>query len=990
MKKREFLIRYFFYLALACCIFYKGEYIGQWTYYISNFFIKYVLLFVFAIVFFILLGISLFVKIENKIYVIRKICKVYLPIVLLPFIYLLVCVVFTPSIVVETSFLIYYLLTVTTILLILDILLNIEYIYYEQYFYYVINILPCLLFRFNRNIDFESDSPIQTSQYDVLDRTDFIDILKRKFMNIDKEKGFAFLLSGVWGEGKTSCINLLKEQLRKENLFEFIDINPWFNDTKEKLLNAILGEINTFAKSFYPYKSFESDFDDIIKLANVKLTNHVEIALQNILDNFTKDNNIQHKIKNIGNILKNEYSKRIVIVLDDIDRLSKEHILYILQVVQMFKQYTNIIFVLSADYNKIENILCEISEPCVENNNVNSKEGGIKKALYYKNYLEKIASVIVQLPKIEDIDIENILFNKINNVLEEEQMPTINKTDFDLYVSTARFKTIRDIKRFYNTFLISYAQVKNEVNVFNYINITTLFVFYPELYNEAWKNQYKWFKVEDKQNDAEQIKLIKQYFKNITERYNEEDIENINELITLISPTYEKIPAKAGKHYLKMANKGAKSYFVDDRYLQYYFTHNFSKNRIPDKILDENLQYFFNEKDEKTREKNILDFMKEYSSKISDIFRYLNIYCDDKYYNLIKQIILIFAKNSFELTQNFSEITEYICKIISKLKKDKIIEINNFLIEIINISSSISFSIEIYETLNSYNESLLNNDINKLLDDKISNNIEKALECFKYEQYTKYIYTWIRKYYVIRVSEIVDIINLKPEDYILIKQKVKKALHYIKGNIEYFMIFIGKNLEQTIKNYRDDNTFEHHYFSNFIYLIDIWGNDTILDMLSNFLNNGNGLNYDKRIDKLNELYRITLSDKKIKQLVKEHERIFLHKIVIYDLIKNINVKNFVVEKENKDFDFSYTYNDIKYLVEIKYGNNFNFNGIIKQLINYIDKQKQQVAFLYLVVDTKEEKLKMKQSLDTIVSKMDYKDKFIFKIEIKKNLLEKYY
>ncbi|WP_413854189.1 P-loop NTPase fold protein [Candidatus Ruminimicrobium bovinum] len=834
----------------------------------------------------------------------------------------------------------------------------------------------------NQKIIIDSDKPITKRVQDFLDRYPFIESLKNILLKNQKfstNEGFVLILSASWGEGKTSCLNLLKEELaeeRERNPFYFIDINPWFNDTTEKLLNAIFGEINHFAKTNSPHISLENQFDEIVKLSNLKLGS---IELQ--LDKFTENKNIQNKIKEIGDILR-QYKKRIIITIDDIDRLDKNHILYILQTVQMFKQYTNIIFILSYNSAKVEEILCESSDSCFTDKT-------IYKNLYYKNYLEKIASVIIALPKIEDINIHNILFEKINDILEEEQMPKINRGDFDFYIATSRFKTIRDIKRFCNTFFISYAQVKNEVNVFNYINITTLFVFYPELYNEAWKNQYKWFKVEDKQNDAEQIKLIKQYFKNITERYNEEDIENINELITLISPTYEKIPAKAGKHYLKMANKGAKSYFVDDRYLQYYFTHNFSKNRIPDKILDENLQYFFNEKDEKTREKNILDFMNEYSSKISDIFRYLNIYCDDKYYNLIKQIILIFAKNSFELTQNFSEITEYICKIISKLKKDKIIEINNFLIEIINISSSISFSIEIYETLNSYNESLLNNDINKLLDDKISNDIEKALECFKYEQYTKYIYTWIRKYYVIRVSEIVDIINLKPEDYILIKQKVKKALHYIKGNIEYFMIFIGKNLEQTIKNYRDDNTFEHHYFSNFIYLIDIWGNDTILDMLSNFLNNGNGLNYDKRIDKLNELYRITLSDKKIKQLVKEHERIFLHKIVIYDLIKDINVKNFVVEKENKDFDFSYTYNDIKYLVEIKYGNNFNFNGIIKQLINYIDKQKQQVAFLYLVVDTEEKKLKMKKDLDVLVSKIDYKDKFIFRIEIKKNLLEKY-
>ncbi len=968
-------LRYIFYVLLAYIVFCDFEYIGQYLCYSYIFVINNLFFSFFVLLFLIFVLFILFVNIENKIYIIRKIIRVYSPIFLLPICYLITYVIFL-----ENPNFYYYLLSFITIILALDIICSIEYIFYNEFACCLINILPGLLFCFNRNIDFESDSPIQTSQYDVLDRTDFIDILKRKFMNIDKEKGFAFLLSGVWGEGKTSCINLLKEQLRKENLFEFIDINPWFNDTKEKLLNAILGEINTFAKSFYPYKSFESDFDDIIKLANVKLTNHVEIALQNILDNFTKDNNIQHKIKNIGNILKNEYSKRIVIVLDDIDRLSKEHILYILQVVQMFKQYTNIIFVLSADYNKIENILCEISEPCVENNNVNSKEGGIKKALYYKNYLEKIASVIVQLPKIEDIDIENILFNKINNVLEEEQMPTINKTDFDLYVSTARFKTIRDIKRFYNTFLISYAQVKNEVNVFNYINMSILFVFYPDIYNEAWNHQYQWFNSKVKFDDD-----IKQYFKDITKQYSEDDIKSIYELIELISPVYEQNPAAEGKNYLKMANKEAKSYFLDDRYLQYYFTHNFSKNRIPDKILGKRLQSWFNEKDEIIREKSILNFMQEYSSKISDLFRYLNLYYDDKYADLFKQIILIFSKNSFDLSNVFSESVKYIHRIMLKLKTDII----NFLVEIIKNASSVSFSIELYQN-HFDNSGLLDENIDSILDDKISNNIEQALESFKYEYYKRYFYIWLQKHYVTRVSKN-NVVDLEVKDYILIRKKIARVIPIIKNKIDYFMIFIGKDLEKIIKNYNDEESqgLKNNYLDVFIYYIDIWGQNTILDMLGDFLNDGNGLNYDDRIVNLNELYRIAIADKKIKRLVEEHERILLHKIVIYDLIKDINVKNFVVEKENRNFDFSYTFNDVKYLVEIKYGNNFNFKTIIKQLISYIDKQKQQFAFLYLVVDTEEERLKIKKSLDTIVSEMDHKDKFIFKIEIKKNLLEKY-
>ena len=81
----------------------------------------------------------------------------------------------------------------------------------------------------------------------------------------------------------------------------------------------------------------------------------------------------------------------------------------------------------------------------------------------------------------------------------------------------------------------------------------------------------------------------------------------------------------------------------------------------------------------------------------------------------------------------------------------------------------------------------------------------------------------------------IDIINLKPEDYMLIKNKVKAVIPFIKKNVSYFMTFVGKNLEQAMKNYKDNELLglKNISFSNFMYLIDIWGKDNILDILNN-------------------------------------------------------------------------------------------------------------------------------------------------------------
>ena len=41
-----------------------------------------------------------------------------------------------------------------------------------------------------------------------------------------------------------------------------------------------------------------------------------------------------------------------------------------------------------------------------------------------------------------------------------------------------RFKTIRDINRFFNNFVITYPKIKNNVDIYNYINLIILQVFY--------------------------------------------------------------------------------------------------------------------------------------------------------------------------------------------------------------------------------------------------------------------------------------------------------------------------------------------------------------------------------------------------------------------------------------------------------------------------------------------------------------------------------
>lgn len=433
----------------------------------------------------------------------------------------------------------------------------------------------------NSYIFIEPDEPIKQEKEDRLKRAIFVQNIKDVFEeNLQENKGNVFLLSAGWGEGKTSCINLLKEQLNQKNIYEIIELNPWFNDTKEKLLKAFFGEINHFTKTNYPYKSLEYEFNDILKLSTIKIP---KIPIEIDLNKFTVDKNIQNKIIEIGNALK-IYSKRLIFVVDDVDRLEKNHILYILQVIQMFRQYTNIIFMLSCNYEKVEQILCEESEPCIQKKDSNEM---IKKAAYYKDYLAKIITVPFYVPKAESYFIKKELLIKLNKIFIDESL--INKENLKK-ISTEIFQTIRDIKRFYNHFVITYKNFDKRLDIFDFINLSILYVFYPELYNSANINRAQWFDIKfwnenvprkvlsgnDLNSHEEEVKKsINNYFKLLLNKYNSNDKKCLKELFYLVSPVY--YYANKSINYKKEISSTETSYFREKSFLSAYFLqYNFS------------------------------------------------------------------------------------------------------------------------------------------------------------------------------------------------------------------------------------------------------------------------------------------------------------------------------------------------------------------------------------------------------------------------------
>lgn len=125
------------------------------------------------------------------------------------------------------------------------------------------------------NSDLLLDNPIKDiNRLKILGREDFF----KGFIALIDETGtfknnIKIVLNGTWGSGKTSILNCIQKGLDGKNPghYTVVNVNPWFNDTKEKFVQLILDNINEFTQNNRPYKSIDKQIQNILNICSITL-----------------------------------------------------------------------------------------------------------------------------------------------------------------------------------------------------------------------------------------------------------------------------------------------------------------------------------------------------------------------------------------------------------------------------------------------------------------------------------------------------------------------------------------------------------------------------------------------------------------------------------------------------------------------------------------------------------------------------------------------
>lgn len=380
---------------------------------------------------------------------------------------------------------------------------------------------------------FSSDVPINSNIEDELNRKNFIKILAKSILEYDKKECLIIGLMGSWGIGKTSIINMVEEYIISSNKnYPIVHFNPWNFSNQNNLL-------------FQFFNIIERNLDKKnISIDNLKkLTKTIaDWTSVNINIPFLMDVNIDPKFENNENDtlelikfnINKEFHKingKIIIIIDDIDRLNSSEIQQIFMLVKSLADFDNVIYILSFDKNAVIESFNHIQ--------IYSPE----------IFIEKIIQIPIDVPSITVNQFKNIVYNNLNEFIKKNNLTYNKEIVFNIIFDLIPFfNNIRDVNRYFNVLNFYFNILKEELNFIDFVLITALHLFEPTIFAEI-KNNKNLF-LNDFKNDFDYSKKdIFDIFR-CAERIPEEHVQIILEKLFPQIQSYYNMIEFTHKNYL--------------------------------------------------------------------------------------------------------------------------------------------------------------------------------------------------------------------------------------------------------------------------------------------------------------------------------------------------------------------------------------------------------------------------------------------------------
>ncbi|WP_308397966.1 P-loop NTPase fold protein, partial [Prevotella sp.] len=327
----------------------------------------------------------------------------------------------------------------------------------------LINVPPIILL---------DDEPVKYESEDEFRYGVFAQRIAQTITESTQKSSFSLGVTGIWGAGKTSMLNLLKRQIEKDDSCILVDFNPRESADVKLIQHDFLTAICSALKKFHTGATHI--MSDYMKGLRVFAKDTPWLKVLDIFQTIDVDKS-RHEVESMIRSI----DKKIVVIIDDYDRLTGEEIVEVLKVIGNNGSFERTFFVSAYDKKYVNQVLKAYFHETVDRD-YTDKYFNLELRLpdrkqFYKNrYLQKRLQALFAKGIIKDMN---------QGQIDEALSPVVKF--IDCYLPTPR-----DIKRYIGLVMASFVEIQDNVALRDFLILGLIKYKYPQEYDMLYKHLY--------------------------------------------------------------------------------------------------------------------------------------------------------------------------------------------------------------------------------------------------------------------------------------------------------------------------------------------------------------------------------------------------------------------------------------------------------------------------------------------------------------------
>lgn len=328
---------------------------------------------------------------------------------------------------------------------------------------------------------FVSDEPIIGAAQDRFNRAPFATRIADTIARRPDSASLVVGVFGPWGDGKTSVLKMMEEELERHDNVVVLRFNPWHFQSEEQLIRGFFAtladgldhKLNTAQEKL---GKILKDYGSLLSLGSFAVAGGViqlrpgdaAKGLGEALSNVSLD-----ELRSRIDAILAASGKRVVVLVDDIDRLDRAETHSMFKLVKLSAGFNHTAYVLAFDDEVVAAALGE-------RYGAGGQQAG-------RAFLEKIIQVPLHLPPVDEVALRQVAFEGVQAAIDMAGIQ-VSQLDADAFMRhfvdglERKLTTPRVAKLYTNALMFALPLLKGEVNTMNLMLIEGIRVLYPSLY----------------------------------------------------------------------------------------------------------------------------------------------------------------------------------------------------------------------------------------------------------------------------------------------------------------------------------------------------------------------------------------------------------------------------------------------------------------------------------------------------------------------------